>query len=296
MGRALASVAVVAVSAALLVAVLGVSGSITGSINRLATSIGGDADLEVSGITDDGFDETLLEGITGVENVTAAVPMVRIRTAVNSTQALVLGLGQNASELHSDLQTAIQNQLDASSPVTGATNGVIVGGGLGIPKGAQVDVGPTRVTAVAAVDGPAARRLNDAHFVIAPLALAQRISGRQRRLDSVLIFTTPHSDVEEGPVRGDHGDRWTGSRGHAELPGRAGRQFVRHSAGHDAACRFGLVGGGGLSELQRDEYRDRPTPPAISTMRALGGKRRTIVGDMLAEAALVGFLGERRTG
>ena len=31
--------------------------------------------------------------------------------------------------------------------------------------------------------------------------------------------------------------------------------------------------------------------PSISTMRALGGKRRTIMGDMLAEAALVGFLG-----
>ena len=45
-GRAVASVVVVAVSAALLVAVLGVSGSITGSIDRLATSIGGNADRE----------------------------------------------------------------------------------------------------------------------------------------------------------------------------------------------------------------------------------------------------------
>src|SRR5690349_15101341 len=73
-GRALASIAVVAVSAALLVAVLGVSGSITGSINRLAASIGGDANLEVSGITEDGFDETLFDKVSGVENVSAAVP------------------------------------------------------------------------------------------------------------------------------------------------------------------------------------------------------------------------------
>ena len=55
---------VVAVSAALLVAVLGVSGSITGSIDRLATSIGGDADLEVSGITGDGIDDTMLATVS----------------------------------------------------------------------------------------------------------------------------------------------------------------------------------------------------------------------------------------
>ena len=65
-GRAVASVAVVAVSAALLVAVLGVSGSITGSIDRLATSIGGDANLEVSGITEDGVDEALTDTVSRV--------------------------------------------------------------------------------------------------------------------------------------------------------------------------------------------------------------------------------------
>ena len=111
-GRAVASVVVVAVSATLLVAVLGVSGSITGSIDRLATSIGGDADLEVSGITGDGFDEALLGTVSSVENVTAAVPLVRMRTTANGQPALLLGLGQNAAELHSDLQTAIQDQLD----------------------------------------------------------------------------------------------------------------------------------------------------------------------------------------
>src|SRR4051812_41493662 len=118
-GRAAASVAVVAVSAALLVAVLGVSGSITGSIDRLAASIGGDADLEVSGVTEDGVDEALTDTVSRVENVTAAVPMVRMRTTADGQQVLLIGLGQNAAELHSDLQTAIKDELDAGSPVTG---------------------------------------------------------------------------------------------------------------------------------------------------------------------------------
>ncbi|MCW2689086.1 MAG: ABC-type transport system, involved in lipoprotein release, permease component [Mycobacterium sp.] len=136
----MASVAVVAVSAALLVAVLSVSGSISGSIDRLATSIGGDADLEVSGVTDDGFDESLLDTVTRVENVTAAVPLVRMQTATSSNRALVLGVGPNVSELHSDLQTAIHDQLQNGSPVQSAPNGVVVGAGLGIAKGDEIDV------------------------------------------------------------------------------------------------------------------------------------------------------------
>ena len=44
-----------AVSAMYLVAVFGIFGSITGSVNRLADGIAGIAALEVSGITDAGF-------------------------------------------------------------------------------------------------------------------------------------------------------------------------------------------------------------------------------------------------
>jgi putative ABC transport system permease protein len=290
-GRALASVAVVAVSAALLVAVLGVSGSITGSINRLASSIGGDADLEVSGITDDGFDESLLGPVTGVENVTAAVPMVRIRTTADSTPALLLGLGQNASELHSDLQSAIQDQLDAGSPVTGAPNGVIVGAGLGVAKGAQFDVASTRVTAVAVVDGPAARRLNDAQFVIAPLALAQRVSGREHRLDSILIFSSPHADV--GQVRSEVG-KAIGGRAVVATPSfraaQAGSSFAILQAMTLLAASVSLVVAAFLS-YNAMSIAIAQRRPVISTMRALGGKRRTIVSDMLAEAAALGLVG-----
>src|ERR1700756_3784307 len=78
-GRAAATVGVVAVSATLLVAVLGISGSITGSAERLASSIGGDAALEVSGVTDAGFDESLLDTVAGVKSVSAAVPILRMQ-------------------------------------------------------------------------------------------------------------------------------------------------------------------------------------------------------------------------
>jgi putative ABC transport system permease protein len=290
-GRAVATMSVVAVSAALLVAVLGVSGSITGSINRLATSIGGNANLEVSGITDDGFDESLLDAVTSVADVAAAVPMVRIRATVDSTPALVLGLGQNASELHSDLQSAIKDQLDAGSPVTGAANGVIVGAGLHLAKGDQFEVASTTVTAVAVVDGPAARRLNDAHFVIAPLTLAQRISGREGRLDSILIFTTPGADPAQ--VRSAVTTA-IGGRAVVATPSfraaQAGSSFAILQAMTLLAASVSLVVAAFLS-YNAMSIAIAQRRPAISTMRALGGKRRTIVADMLVEAALLGLLG-----
>jgi putative ABC transport system permease protein len=290
-GRAVASVVVVAVSAALLVAVLGVSGSITGSINRLATSIGGDANLEVSGITDDGFDEGLLNSVASVRDVAAAVPMVRMRTSVNSGPALLLGLGQNANELHSDLQTTIKDQLDSGSPVTGATDGVIVGAGLGIAKGDQFEVASTKVTAVVVVDGPAARRLNDARFVIAPLALAQRVSGRERRLDSILIFTKPQADADA--VRPAVTQAIDGRAVVATPSFRAAQassSFAILQAMTLLAASVSLVVAAFLS-YNAMSIAIAQRRPLISTMRALGGKRRTIVFDMLLEAALIGALG-----
>jgi putative ABC transport system permease protein len=290
-GRAVASVVVVAVSAALLVAVLGVSGSITGSIDRLATSIGGDADLEVSGITGDGFDESLLGGVEGVENVTAAVPLVRTRTTANARPALLLGLGQNAAELHSDLQTAISDQLRAGSPVTSAPDGVVVGAGLGVTKGAQFQVGGATVTAVAVVDGDAARRLNDAHFVIAPLALAQRISGRANTLDSILLFTNPRADVAR--VRTAVTTAIDGRAVVATPSFRAAQassSFAILQAMTLLAASVSLVVAAFLS-YNAMSIAITQRRPIISTMRALGGRRRTIMSDMLAEAALAGLLG-----
>jgi putative ABC transport system permease protein len=284
-------VGVVAVSAALLVAVLGVSGSITGSIDRLATSIGGDADLEVSGITDDGFDASLLDTVARVENVTAAVPLTRMPVTVRSTRALLLGVGQNVSELHSDLQTAIQDQLAAGPPPASAPNGVVVGTGIGVAGGDQFDVGTTRVTAVAVVNGRAAQRLNHGHFVIAPLALAQQISGRVGRLDSVLVFTKPGVDVDK--VRAGVTAAVSGRAVVATPSFRAAQassSFAILQAMTLLAASVSLVVAAFLSynAMSIAIAQRRPT---ISTMRALGGRRRTIVTDMLGEAALVGLIG-----
>src|SRR5271165_3357343 len=290
-GRALASVAVVAVSAALLVAVLGVSGSITGSINRLATSIGGNADLEVTGVTDDGFDESLLDAVAAVENVSAAVPLIRMPTTAHSDRALLLGIDQNISALHSDLETAIRDQVQKGTPLNSAANGVLAGGGLGVARGEQFDVASTRVTAVAVVHGPAAQRLNAGHFVIASIALAQQITGRDHRLDSILLFTKPGANLEG--VRSAVTKAVAG-RAVVATPSfraaQASRSFAILAAMTLLAASVSLVVAAFLS-YNAMSIAIAQRRPIISTMRALGGRRRTIVSDMLAEAALLGFVG-----
>src|ERR1700739_2285350 len=89
--RGTVGIAVVAVSIALIVAVFSTYGSITGSVNELSQRIAGSADLEVSGIADTGFTQSLLQDVRGVNGVAAAGPGLGARAASTCRFLLFLG-------------------------------------------------------------------------------------------------------------------------------------------------------------------------------------------------------------
>ncbi|MGB3370247.1 MAG: ABC transporter permease, partial [Rhodococcus sp. (in: high G+C Gram-positive bacteria)] len=109
--RSLVSAGVVAVAAALLVAVLGTYGSLTGSVEKLAISIAGNADLEVVGVTDTGFAATELDVIRGVPGVEAAVPLLRGEIVTGSGSLTVIGVDATITALDSDLQSAVSGSI-----------------------------------------------------------------------------------------------------------------------------------------------------------------------------------------
>ncbi|KAA0022846.1 FtsX-like permease family protein [Antrihabitans cavernicola] len=286
--RTLMSLAVVAVSAALLVAVLGITGSITGSVDRLTTAIGGNADLEVSGITDGGFDQSLLDKVGTVSGVDAAVPMLRMTLGSATNRTLLIGTDQRGTALHTPMQNAVAHDVGALLSVP---NGVLVGTGTGHAKGDVFELGSKSVTVAAVVTGADADTVNGGHFVLAPLTLAQQITDRAGRLDSVLLTTKPGADVttvRSAVSNAVAGRAIVATPSFRAAQAGAGIAVLRYSTLLAASAAlvvtmFLIYNTMSMALSQRR--------PAISLLRALGGQRRAILRDVLAEAAVLGLLG-----
>jgi putative ABC transport system permease protein len=293
--RTSASVAVMAVSALYLVAVFGIFGSISGSVNRLADGIAGIASLEVSGITDAGFPETITAEVAAVPGVATAAPMVRTPAYTSSGPVLLFG----ADERLAALGGALKGVLKSGSPgalanppgATGPADAVRVGPGVGRAKGETFQLGSRSVTVGEVLAGKQVAALNGGHYVLAPLALAQNVTGRQGQLDSILITTKPGADL--GRVRAAITTAVNGRAIVADPSMRATRagdgvKLMNYMALTGAMVAL-MVGAFLIYTTMTMAITQRR--PVISMLRAIGGRRATIVRDMLAEAAILGIIG-----
>lgn len=293
--RTFASMAVMAVSAMYLVAVFGIFGSITGSVNRLSDGIAGIASLEVSGITDAGFPESITADVAAVPGVATAAPMIRTSASTPSGPVLLFGADQRLSALGGALKDALKG--GAKDPAaqlahpSGPANGVQVGPGVGRRKGETFQLGSGSVSVTEVLTGKDVSALNGGHYVLAPLALAQQLTGRQGQLDSILITVKPGADLPQ--VRGAVSAAVNGRAIVADPSMRATRagdgvKLMNYMALMGAMVAL-MVGAFLIYTTMTMAITQRR--PVISLLRAIGGRRTTIVRDMLAEAAILGVIG-----
>ncbi|WP_235204445.1 ABC transporter permease [Nocardia otitidiscaviarum] len=288
-GRTLATVAVVAVSAAFLVAVFAISGSVTGSMQRLTAGLAGSADLEVSGVTDAGFAQSLRDEVAAAPGVAAAVPLLRANLPVDGGRVLLLGMDGSSAALGGELSGAVAD--DVVGSLLGVSNGVLVGPDLGYAKDDVFQLGSVRVTVAAVLAGTESGRFNGGHYVVAPLPLAQRIVGRIGQLDSIMIVSAP--DADAGALRSAVDAVVAGRAIVAEPMARAadtgnGVLMLRFMAAMGAGIAFVVSAFLVYNTMSMALAQRRPV---ISMLRAIGGGKRTIVRDTLAEAAVVGLAG-----
>lgn len=291
--RTLASITVMTVSTMYLVGVFGIFGSITGSINRLADGIAGIAALEVSGITDAGFPDTITADVAAVPGVATAAPMIRMAAPTEAGPVLLFGADASITALGGALKDALKDGAAAQQLTnpSGPADGVRVGPGVGHGKGETFQLGSQTVTVTKVLTGKQLTDLNGGHYVLAPLALAQHITGRQGQLDSILITTKPGADLTQ--VRAAITTAVSGRAIVADPSMRATRagdgvKMMNYMALMGAVVAL-VVGAFLVYTTMTMAITQRR--PVISMLRAIGGRRATIIRDMLAEAAVLAVIG-----
>ncbi|HEX2399922.1 MAG TPA: FtsX-like permease family protein [Mycobacterium sp.] len=286
--RTAMSLAVVAISATLLVAVFGIAGSITGSSDRLVAGIGGNATLEVSGVTDTGFPEALRQEVAMAPGVAAAVPMLRTSTGRPSERVVVLGVDESIRAMLSDLQRAIQDQI---GPLVSEPGRVAVGSGTDHAVGDSIPLGNGKVTVAAVITGADADQINGGNFIVGPLPLIQRLTDRVGIIDSVLVIAAPGADIAQ--VRTDVAETVGGRAVVADPTFRSvqsgGAVSIMSTLMLSAASCALVVAGFLIFNAMSMAITQRR--PVISMLRAVGAKKRQIVRDLLVEAGLVGLFG-----
>lgn len=287
-GRAFAASAVVAVSTALLVAVLSIIGSIDRSIETVAEGVAGDASLEVSASSGGGFPASVYSDVAAVPGVKQAVPLVQTTVTTRSGPVLLLGTDATAAALQSPLQDQVQR--NAARLIT-VPDGVLVGPGTGYQEGERIRLQGQEVTVAGVLDGPNAHRFNGGEYIFAPLPLAQRVAGKTDKLDSVLVVATADSEMgalDERVTRAVDGRGLVGVPLSERTESSNGVVLIQFVAISAAAMAF-LVATFLIYTAMSMAIAGRR--PRISMLRAIGGSRRSIVGDLLLETAVLAFVG-----
>ena len=158
-------------------------------------------------------------------------------------------------------------------------------------KAQTFQLGSASVTVSEVLAGKQLADLNGGHYVLAPLALAQNITGREGQLDSILITTKPGADlaaVREGVTAAVKDRAIVATPSMRAVRAGDGVKLMNYMALMGAGVAL-VVGAFLVYTTMTMAITQRR--PVISMLRAIGGRRTTIVRDLLAEAAILGLIG-----
>ena len=110
------------------------------------------------------------------------------------------------------------------------------------------------------LEGKQLADLNGGHYVLAPLPLAQNLTGRQGQLDSILITTKPGADLATVRDCGHRRCERPGNRRGPESAGNSGRRRCQADELHGPDGRGGCFGGRRVPDLHHDDHGDQPAP------------------------------------
>ena len=291
-GRTALSLVGIAAGSALVVAMLGLIGSLTSGVDRLVTSVG-DVDLQITGPGGAPVPEDTAARVATVPGVAAAAPIVRASVVMAGQRVLLLGADERAQALNSAITPACLRGAgpgragDGPPVAVGPALARHLHGASAIYNGsASVDVSVVATVACGRVSG-----INNGWFVAAPLTVAEALAGRPGQPDAVLVRASPATKKTELARRVE------AAAGPWVLVGSP-RQAL--SEAHDEARIFqqgtllvvvlALIVGGFLvfnsvSMAALERRRE------LATLRALGARRRTVARVVLAEALVLGIIG-----
>lgn len=190
----------IAIGVALFFGVLVASASLVGSASQLVHAVTGAARFQLAARSAAGFDEGLANRVGELPGVKVAAPLLRENAEIigpKGRQSIQL-VGVTASQVF--LEGAATRDLGSGA--------LLLAGGLGLPSGVASDIGarasrPVTLLAdgsahtveVRAVLGSqAVGPVANSPIVVALLEVAQRITGRPKRVTQVLVEPKPGAD------------------------------------------------------------------------------------------------------
>ncbi|MFV0495830.1 FtsX-like permease family protein [Mycobacterium sp.] len=289
--RSLSCVVAVMIAAALLVAIAGIYSSLTKSVATMSEDLYGKAAFEVTGAADSGLPEALVGELRGVAGVAAAEPIVKATVNSPRSGTTLLGVSPDLQVLDNRVGNELVQQAEQDKSHGSLADGAIVGPGLGVAAGNQVEINSVPVNVVFVPNGTLAEKYNAGDYLIVGLPLAQKLVHQGGRVSSVFIVAKPDADLRQ--LNADLVRVVDHRAVVAEPQFRVAQSDNSVSLTRDTLL---LVGSMALVVAMFIVFNTMnmavvQRKPMIATLRALGAQRGQLARDLLAEVAVMGFLG-----